>query len=124
LILEKEFRAVSNELRLMTDDGSNGEKGLVTAALEELINAGEPLRRGDRHRAADHDEVRQPHHEEVRHKNRGQHDPIMVDGTGMCGGCRLTVGGETSSPAWTAGFRRSPGGLRRGVEPRGHVPRF
>ena len=62
LILEDEFNACSDELRIMTDDGSYGTKGVVTAALDELVAAG---------------------------------NPIMIDGTGMCGGCRLTVGGQT-----------------------------
>ncbi len=95
VILEKEFRAVSNELRLMTDDGSYGEKGLVTAALEELINAGNR-----------YDEVIaigpliMMKFVSLTTKKYGiktvvSMNPIMVDGTGMCGGCRLTVGGET-----------------------------
>ncbi|MFH1513091.1 MAG: sulfide/dihydroorotate dehydrogenase-like FAD/NAD-binding protein, partial [Bacillota bacterium] len=95
VILEDEFKAVSEELRMMTDDGSYGEKGLVTTALETLINAGNR-----------YDEViaigplimmkfvslltRKYNVKTVVSMN-----PIMVDGTGMCGGCRLTVGGET-----------------------------
>ena len=74
VILEEEFSACSNTLRLMTDDGSYGEKGLVTGALEQLINAGNQ-----------YDEV----------ITIVSMNPIMVDGTGMCGGCRLTVGGKT-----------------------------
>jgi len=95
VILEAEFRQISDELKIMTDDGSYGEKGLVTTALETLINSGN-------------------HYDEViaigplimmkfvslTTKKYGvktivSMNPIMIDGTGMCGGCRLTVGGET-----------------------------
>ncbi len=95
VILEDEFRAVSEKMILMTDDGSYGEKGLVTDALRSLIDGGE-------------------NYEEVvaigplimmkfvakLTKEYGIHtvvsmNPIMVDGTGMCGCCRLTVGGKT-----------------------------
>jgi ferredoxin--NADP+ reductase len=95
VILEDEFRSVSDEMRLMTDDGSYGEKGLVTTALEELINAGNR-----------YDEVIaigplvMMKFVSLTTKKYGvktvvSMNPIMVDGTGMCGGCRLTVGGET-----------------------------
>ena len=95
VILEDEFRACCDELVLVTDDGSYGTKGLVTMPLEEKINAG-----------ADFDEViaigplvmmkfvvktTKPHNV----KTVVSMNPIMVDGTGMCGGCRLTVGGKT-----------------------------
>ena len=95
VILEDEFRAVSNKLIMMTDDGSHGEKGVVTKPLEELIKAGE-----------NYDEVitigplvmmkfvcltTKPYGI----KTIVSMNPIMIDGTGMCGGCRLTVGGET-----------------------------
>ena len=95
VILEDEFRAYSNTLTVMTDDGSYGEKGVVTKPLEEAIIGG-----------ADFDEVitigplimmkfvvatTKPHGI----KTTVSMNPIMIDGTGMCGGCRLTVGGET-----------------------------
>ena len=95
VILEEEFQAASDKLVVMTDDGSYGEKGLVTDALERLIDAGEQ-----------YDEViaigplvmmkfvtqltKQHNIKTVVSMN-----PIMIDGTGMCGGCRLTVGGKT-----------------------------
>ncbi len=95
VILEEEFRAVSDRFVPMSDDGSWGEKGLVTNALEQLIEAGEQ-----------YDEViaigplvmmkfvtqltRQHNIKTVVSMN-----PIMIDGTGMCGGCRLSVGGKT-----------------------------
>ena len=95
VILEDEFRAISDELKIMTDDGSYGEKGLVTTALEALINAGNQ-----------YDEVIaigpliMMKFVSLTTKKYGvktvvSMNPIMIDGTGMCGGCRLTVGGET-----------------------------
>lgn len=95
VILEDEFKNVSDKLCMMTDDGSYGTKGLVTDALKQLIESGEK-----------YDEVitigplimmkfvtkltKQYDIPTVVSMN-----PIMIDGTGMCGGCRLTVGGET-----------------------------
>ena len=95
VILEDEFSKVSNVMKIMTDDGSYGEKGLVTNALEELINAGN-----------EYDEVIAIGPlimmkfvclttKKYGIKTTVSMNPIMVDGTGMCGGCRLTVGGET-----------------------------
>lgn len=95
VILEKEFAAVSDQLRVMTDDGSYGEKGLVTQALEDLIQEGNQ-----------YDEViaigplPMMKYVCLLTKKYGiktvvSMNPIMIDGTGMCGGCRLTVGGQT-----------------------------
>jgi ferredoxin--NADP+ reductase len=99
VILEKEFTAISDELHIMTDDGSYGKKGLVTDALREVIEsanaANEPL-----------DEVIAigplimmkfvaKLTKEYGIKTTVSMNPIMVDGTGMCGCCRITVGGET-----------------------------
>ncbi len=95
LILEDEFNAVSDKLVVMTDDGSYGEKGVVTVALENLINEGNQ-----------YDEVIaigpliMMKFVTLTTKKYGikttvSMNPIMIDGTGMCGGCRLTVGGET-----------------------------
>ena len=95
VILEDEFKAVSEETRIMTDDGTHGEKGLVTMALEELIQAGNQ-----------YDEVIAIGPlimmkfvclltKKYNVKTVVSMNPVMVDGTGMCGGCRLTVGGET-----------------------------
>lgn len=95
LILEDEFKAASDKLIVMTDDGSYGRQGVVTAPLKELIEAGE-----------NYDEVitigplimmkfvvatTKP----FGVKTVVSMNPIMIDGTGMCGGCRLTVGGKT-----------------------------
>lgn len=95
VILEKEFEAVSNRVVKMSDDGSWGEKGLVTNALETLINAGNQ-----------YDEVIAigplvmmkfvcQLTKKYGIKTTVSMNPIMIDGTGMCGGCRLTVGGKT-----------------------------
>ena len=95
LILEDEFRAASSELIVMSDDGSVGEKGLVTDALKKLIDAGNQ-----------YDEVIAigplvmmkfvaKLTKEYGIKTVVSMNPIMIDGTGMCGGCRLTVGGKT-----------------------------
>jgi len=95
VILEDEFAAVSDTLKIMTDDGSYGECGLVTTALESLINEGNK-----------YDEVIAigplvmmkfvcQLTKKYGIKTTVSMNPIMIDGTGMCGGCRLTVGGET-----------------------------
>ena len=95
VILEDEFRIVSDKLLLMSDDGSCGEKGLVTDALKRLIESGEK-----------YDEVITigplimmkfvcKLTKEYGIKTVASMNPIMIDGTGMCGGCRLSVGGET-----------------------------
>ena len=95
VILEDEFGACSDKLTIMTDDGSYGTKGVVTAPLKEAIESGE-----------NYDEViaigplimmkfvvatTKP----AGVKTVVSMNPIMIDGTGMCGGCRLTVGGKT-----------------------------
>ncbi len=95
LILEEEFKACSDKLTIMTDDGSYGRQGVVTAPLKEAIEAGEKF-----------DEVitigplimmkfvvatTKPYNIPT----TVSMNPIMIDGTGMCGGCRLTVGGRT-----------------------------
>ncbi|MBQ9861982.1 MAG: sulfide/dihydroorotate dehydrogenase-like FAD/NAD-binding protein [Clostridia bacterium] len=95
IMLEEELEKVSSRLFVMTDDGSNGNKGFVTAKLQELLDAGErydlviaigplPMMRAVAN-------VTKPYGI----KTIVSMNPIMVDGTGMCGGCRLTVGGET-----------------------------
>ena len=95
VILENEFRAVSDELILVTDDGSHGRKGVVTAPLEERILAGENY---DRVIAIG--PLIMMKFVCLTTKKYGvptvvSMNPIMIDGTGMCGGCRLSVGGET-----------------------------
>ena len=95
VILEQEFEVVSHHMAKMSDDGTWGEKGLVTNALEALIQAGNQ-----------YDEVIAigplimmkfvcKLTEKYGIKTTVSMNPIMIDGTGMCGGCRLTVGGVT-----------------------------
>ena len=95
VILEDEFKACSDHFTLMTDDGSYGEKGNVTAPMKTLLENGERF-----------DEVIAIGPlimmkfvclttKEYDQKTVVSMNPIMVDGTGMCGGCRLTVGGKT-----------------------------
>ena len=95
VILEDEFKASSSKFVLMTDDGTAGKKGLVTDALKELIESGEK-----------YDEVITigplimmkfvcALTKQYGIKTVASMNPIMIDGTGMCGCCRLTVGGKT-----------------------------
>ena len=95
VILEDKFRAASSVLKLMTDDGSYGEKGLVTDALKELIDAGnqydEIFAIGPAIMMKFVSKTTEPYGIPT----TVSMSPIVVDGTGMCGGCRLTVGGET-----------------------------
>ena len=94
LILEDDFAACSDELRVMTDDGSYGQKGVVTAALEELIAAGnqydEVITIGPLIMMKFVVKTCQKYHI----KSVVSMNPILIDGTGMCGGCLLTVGGK------------------------------
>lgn len=95
VILEQDFASVSDQHVMVTDDGSYGKKGLVTNALEELILAGnqydEVIAIGPLVMMKFVCELTKKYHI----KTVVSMNPIMVDGTGMCGGCRLTVGGET-----------------------------
>ncbi|MBE6623349.1 MAG: sulfide/dihydroorotate dehydrogenase-like FAD/NAD-binding protein [Ruminococcaceae bacterium] len=95
VILEEEFDKNSSLVRKMSDDGSWGEKGLVTDALLSLIESGEK-----------YDEVITigplmmmkfvcELTKKYGIKTVASMNPVMIDGTGMCGGCRLTVGGKT-----------------------------
>ncbi|MBE5939793.1 MAG: sulfide/dihydroorotate dehydrogenase-like FAD/NAD-binding protein [Lachnospiraceae bacterium] len=95
VILEDDFKTVSDKMVIMTDDGSYGDKGLVTDALRKLIEDGNQ-----------YDEVITigplimmkfvcAVTKEFDIKTTVSMNPIMIDGTGMCGGCRLTVGGQT-----------------------------
>ena len=95
VILEKEMRDLSDELYISTDDGSYGKKGLVTDVLDDIISSGTkvdvvfaigplPMMRAV-------SEATKPYGI----KTIVSLDPIMIDGTGMCGGCRVTVGGES-----------------------------
>ena len=94
VILEDEFKACSNEFYMMTDDGSYGRQGNVCVPLKEILESGERF-----------DEVITigplimmkfvcATTKEYGVKTIASMNPIMIDGTGMCGGCRLTVGGK------------------------------
>ena len=95
VILEDEFKAASTVLKVCTDDGSYGQKGLVTEALKELIDAGnqydEVFAIGPMVMMKFVCKTTEPYGIPT----TVSMSPIMIDGTGMCGGCRLTVGGET-----------------------------
>ncbi len=95
VILEEEFKEASTNLYLMTDDGSYGEKGFGTVKLQQLLESGiqydEVLAIGPVPMMKFVCKTTEPF---------GVHtvvslNPIMVDGTGMCGGCRVTVDGQT-----------------------------
>ena len=94
VILEDEFRSCSDHLYLMTDDGSYGEHGFVTVKLQELLEKGnqydEVLAIGPIPMMKFVCKTTEP----FGVKTIVSLNPIMVDGTGMCGGCRVTVGGE------------------------------
>lgn len=95
IILEKEMEAASTHLHIVTDDGSNGRKALVTQVLQELIDAGNQydavIAIGPMIMMKFVCEVTRPYGI----KTIVSMNATMVDGTGMCGCCRLTVGGET-----------------------------
>ncbi len=102
LALVEEMSAISDEVRLATDDGSRGRKGMVSDELADLLASGttavDPPPRaslvvavGPIPMMAAVAKVTRPHGV----KTLVSLNPIMVDGTGMCGGCRVTVGGET-----------------------------
>ena len=95
VILEDDFRAVSDKLCMMTDDGSYGEKGLVTTALENLINEGNEYDRVIAIGPLIMMKFVCGVTKKYNIKPVVSMNPVMIDGTGMCGGCRLTVGGET-----------------------------
>ena len=91
LILEDEFKACSNRLRVMTDDGSYGEQGNVTLPLKEMLDAGERfdmiITIGPLIMMKFVVATAKPFGTPV----TASMNPIMIDGTGMCGGCRLTL---------------------------------
>ena len=94
LILEDEFKACSDELRIMTDDGSYGHKGLVTDLLRDRLEKDkdvfEVVAVGPVPMMAAVADTTRPFNV----KTTVSLNPIMVDGIGMCGACRVTVGGE------------------------------
>ena len=95
VILEDEFRQNSAKMVLMSDDGSCGEKGLVTDALRKLIESGEKYDRVITIGPLIMMKFVCKLTKEFEIPTVASMNPIMIDGTGMCGGCRLTVGGKT-----------------------------
>ncbi|MBO5363861.1 MAG: sulfide/dihydroorotate dehydrogenase-like FAD/NAD-binding protein [Clostridia bacterium] len=95
IMIEAECKAACTNLYTMTDDGSNGNQGFVTAKLEELIQAGNQydlvVAIGPLVMMKAVCELTKKHGI----KTIVSMNPVMIDGTGMCGGCRITVGGET-----------------------------
>jgi len=95
IILEDEFKANSSEFVTMTDDGSYGRQGNVCVPLEELLASGKHF---DRIIAIGPLIMMKFVVQTAKKYNvpcTVSMNPIMIDGTGMCGGCRLTVGGKT-----------------------------
>lgn len=94
VILENEFKSVCNHLFITTDDGTYGEKGFVTDKLHDLIEAGKNydlvIAIGPIPMMKFVSKVTKPYNI----KTLVSLNPIMIDGTGMCGGCRVTVGGK------------------------------
>ncbi|KAB2887447.1 MAG: sulfide/dihydroorotate dehydrogenase-like FAD/NAD-binding protein [Desulfobulbaceae bacterium] len=94
LILEDEMRRASHDLRVCTDDGSYGHHGFVTQVMQEILDAGGvklvvaigpvPMMKAVSNITKNYEVP-----------TMVSLNPIMVDGTGMCGGCRVTIGGET-----------------------------
>jgi ferredoxin--NADP+ reductase len=94
LILEKEMKAASHDLRVCTDDGSYGHHGFVTEVMKEFLDEGDvklvvaigpvPMMKAVSNIT-----------KEYNVKTLVSLNPIMIDGTGMCGGCRVSVGGKT-----------------------------
>lgn len=94
VILEEEYKSICNRLFITTDDGSYGDKGLVTEKLQQLIDEGNEydlvIAIGPIPMMKFVSKVTEPYNI----KTLVSLNPIMIDGTGMCGGCRVTVGGE------------------------------
>ena len=94
VILEDEYKEICNRLFITTDDGSYGEKGFVTNKLQSLIDEGNNydlvIAIGPIPMMKFVSKVTEPYNI----KTLVSLNPIMIDGTGMCGGCRVTVGGE------------------------------
>ncbi|WP_419659233.1 NfnB: NADH-dependent reduced ferredoxin:NADP+ oxidoreductase, subunit beta [Desulfosarcina variabilis str. Montpellier] len=94
LILESQMKAASNDLKVCTDDGTYGHHGFVTDVLKDVLDQGDvklvvgigpvPMMRAVAN-------ITKPYGVKL----LVSLNPIMIDGTGMCGGCRVTVGGET-----------------------------
>jgi ferredoxin--NADP+ reductase len=94
LILEDRMRAVSDDLQVCTDDGSYGRKGFVTEALKDVLKAN-PVNLAVAIGPVPMMKFVSAVTKEFNVKTLVSLNPIMIDGTGMCGGCRVTVDGKT-----------------------------
>ena len=94
LMLEKEIEEFSDELHICTDDGSKGKKGFVSNVLQEIIDSGKKIDIVWAIGPVIMMKVVADLTKKYNIKTMVSLNPIMVDGTGMCGGCRVTVGGE------------------------------
>jgi len=94
LILEDEFRAAADEVRVATDDGTYGRKGFVTDAIRDLLAEGRRFARAWAIGPVPMMRATCAVTREAAIPTVVSLNPIMVDGTGMCGGCRVIVGGE------------------------------
>ncbi|MGI6172871.1 MAG: sulfide/dihydroorotate dehydrogenase-like FAD/NAD-binding protein [Christensenellales bacterium] len=119
IILQDEFAAACDDLTIMTDDGSNGNKGFVTEALREKLESGkrydEVIAIGPVPMMKAVSELTRPYGI----KTTVSMNSVMIDGTGMCGGCRVTVGGETKfacvdGPDFDGHLVDFDGAMRRG----------
>ena len=95
LVLEKEFTEIADRIIIATDDGSKGIKGQVTTALQQMIDAGETVEEVVAIGPLIMMKFVCKLTKEYDVKTVVSMNPIMIDGTGMCGGCRVIVGGET-----------------------------
>lgn len=94
LIMEEQMKSASHDLRICTDDGSYGHHGFVTEVMKEILDEGDvklvvaigpvPMMKATSNITKTYNV-----------KTMVSLNPIMIDGTGMCGGCRVTVGGKT-----------------------------
>ncbi|RLC04544.1 MAG: sulfide/dihydroorotate dehydrogenase-like FAD/NAD-binding protein, partial [Deltaproteobacteria bacterium] len=95
LILEDQMRAASHDLRICTDDGSYGHHGFVTDVLKEVLEANKDIQLAVAIGPVPMMKFVSKMTKEYNVKTLVSLNPIMIDGTGMCGGCRVSVGGET-----------------------------
>lgn len=94
ILLENELKAVSNRLFITTDDGSNGNKGFVTDVLKKLLEEGNKYDLAIAIGPLIMMKMVSLLTKEYGIKTIVSMNPVMIDGTGMCGGCRVTVGGR------------------------------
>ncbi len=95
LIMEEQMKAASSDLRICTDDGSYGRKGFVTEELKDTLEANKDIKMAVAIGPVPMMKFVSKLTKEYNVKTVVSLNPIMVDGTGMCGGCRVTIGGQT-----------------------------